>query len=131
MKLRIILAIVAVFVCWTILDYVIHGILLGSAYEETEHLWRPMEQMKMGLMRVVSIISAGIFVLIYSLFFKQRNMKTALLYSVLYGFGYGISVGYGSFSVMPIPYLMAFIWCWGTFIQFVVAGVLVGLIIKN
>ena len=42
---RNLLAIVAVFVVWSILDYLIHGMLLQSSYEATANLWRPMEEM--------------------------------------------------------------------------------------
>ena len=42
---RNLLAIIAVFVVWSILDFLIHGMLLQSSYEATANLWRPMEEM--------------------------------------------------------------------------------------
>ena len=38
---RIVLAVVAVFVAWSALDFVIHGLILASSYEATARLWRP------------------------------------------------------------------------------------------
>jgi hypothetical protein len=37
-------------------------------------------------------------------------------------------MGYGTFSVMPIPYQMAFIWYCGTVVEGAVTGLIVGAI---
>jgi hypothetical protein len=47
---RAFFAVVAVSIVWSIVDFVIHGIILGNAYQETATLWRPMEQMKHGVL---------------------------------------------------------------------------------
>jgi len=49
----------------------------------------------------------------------------------LYGAGYGISMGYGSYSFMPIPYSLALIWFLGTVVELTIGGVLLGLIVKE
>ena len=41
---RTLLAVLAVFVMWSVLDFVIHGLILGSIYMATPHLWRPMHE---------------------------------------------------------------------------------------
>jgi hypothetical protein len=124
-----VITIIAVFVLWSILDFVIHGVLLSEAYKATADLWRPMAEMKMGLMRIVTLITAIAFVLIYALFINEKNMITALKYGILFGIAMGISMGYGSYTVMPIPYKMAFIWFWGTLIEAILGGLITGLII--
>jgi len=62
---RCILAMIAVFVSWSVLDFVIHGVLLKSTYEATVEMWRPEKEMKMGLMSVVTLIAAIAFTSIY------------------------------------------------------------------
>ena len=126
-----IIVIIAVFILWSILDFVIHGVLLSEAYKATAELWRPMEEMKMGLMRIVVLISAIAFVLIYTLFINEKNVKTALKYGILFGVAMGISMGYGTYSVMAIPYNMAFTWFWGTLIEAALGGLVMGLIIRD
>ncbi len=128
---RTVLAIIAVFVLWSALDFIIHGLILNTAYEATADLWRPMEEMKMGLMRIVVLISSICFVLIYALFFSEKGIGTAVKYGLLFGLGTGISFGYGSYSVMPIPYKMAFVWFVGSLVETVSAGLVIGLIIKK
>ncbi len=119
------------FVLWSALDFIIHGLILNTAYEATADLWRPMEEMKMGLMRIVVLISSICFVLIYALFFSEKGIGTAVKYGLLFGLGTGISFGYGSYSVMPIPYKMAFVWFVGSLVETVSAGLVIGLIIKK
>jgi hypothetical protein len=52
---RAFFAVVAVSIVWSIVDFVIHGIILGNAYQETATLWRPMEQMKHGVLFGVAV----------------------------------------------------------------------------
>lgn len=128
---KTVLAIIALFILWSILDFVIHGVLLTEAYKATAELWRPMEEMKMGLMRIVVLISAITFVLIYTLFFREKNMKTALKYGLLFGLGAGVSLGYGSYSVMPMPYSMAFTWFLGVLIEATLGGLVIGVMLRD
>lgn len=128
---RIMLGIVTVYVAWSVLDFIIHGVILRSSYEATTNLWRPMDEMKMGLMYLVRLISAGMFVSIYASFFKERTPATGLKYGLLFGIGVGAGIGYGTYSVMPIPYLMALVWFLGTIVEAAVGGILIGLIIPN
>ena len=50
MKKQISLATLAVFITWSVMDYLIHGVLLSSIYQQTASLWRPMADMKPVLM---------------------------------------------------------------------------------
>ncbi|MEK7706336.1 MAG: hypothetical protein AAB426_15350, partial [Myxococcota bacterium] len=108
--LRASIAIVAVFVTWSLLDFVIHSLMLGSVYAATPELWRPMGEMKMGLMYATVLIAAAAFVAIYARFVSPKSLGTATLYGLVFGIGTGISMGYGSYSVMPIPYTLAIGW---------------------
>ena len=108
---KLLLATLGVFLAWSAMDFVIHGWILRSPYAATASLWRPMGEMKMALMYFTVLISALAFVLIYSLFFSRKGIFTGLAYGLLFGIGTGLPMGYGSYSVMPIPYFMAFTWC--------------------
>ena len=124
-------AVLAVFVSWSILDIIIHGVLLGKTYAQQPQLWRAQPDMKMWLIYVVTLLSAIVFVEIYQRLISQKSLKNALTYGILFGFGAGVSMGYGTYSVQPIPYYMAFVWFIGTWIEALVAGILVGYLIKE
>ncbi len=130
MNKRILLSGLAVFILWALLDFVIHGLILRSAYASTPSLWRPMAEMKMGLMYVTVFIAAMAFASLYG-FVGNKNLRTGLKFGLLYGIGVGVGMGYGTYSVMPIPYYMALTWFLGTVVEATLAGLLVGKMISD
>lgn len=131
MARKLVLSSLVVFIVWSILDFLIHGVLLQSAYQSTMQLWRPMPEMKTGLMYLVTLISALVFVTIYVRLISPKTMKNGFYYGLLFGLGAGISMGYGTYSVQPIPYMMALTWFLGTIVEGIAAGVLTALIVKE
>ncbi|MBI9092417.1 MAG: hypothetical protein JEZ12_24640 [Desulfobacterium sp.] len=128
---RILLAVVIVFVTWSVLDFILHGLLLSSTYEATSSLWRPMDQMNMPLMYFVTLVFTVCFVMIYALWVEQKSIKSGIQFGALFGLATGFSMGFGSYSYMPIPYALAWSWFIGTWIETVVAGAIVGWIMKS
>ncbi len=128
---KAVLAILVVFILWTLLDFVIHEVILGSAYQATAALWRPIEEMKMWLFYFSVLISSIVFVFIYARYFAKRGIGTGIQYGLLYGLAAGISIGYGTYAVMPIPYYMALTWFLGTEVETILGGILTALIIRE
>lgn len=128
---RAILAVAAVFIAWSILDFVIHGLLLGPTYEATANLWRPMEEMKMSLMHLVNLVYTICFVAIYGFVVSEKSFPMGIKYGALYGLATGISMGFGTYCVQPIPVHLAWTWLIGTFVECIVAGALIGAILKS
>ena len=131
MAKRVFLAVVAVFICWVVVDFVVHGIVLPASYTATAALWRPMAEMKLGLTYLVTFLSCLVFVLIYALFFGKKGPGPGLAYGALFGFGAGVSMGYGSFAAMPIPYTMALAWFLGTLVKGIIGGAVVGVVVRG
>jgi len=125
------IAIVVIFLAWSLLDFVIHGLLLQATYEATADLWRPMEEMNMTLMYIVTLAYTVCFVAIYDVFVSQKSVATGIKYGALFGLAAGISMGFGSYTFMPIPWSLALSWFTGTLVESIVAGALVGAIIKQ
>lgn len=128
---RPLLAILAVFLTWRVLGFIIHGLILGRTYQATAELWRPMEEISTGLMGLVSLVCSIVFVTIYARYFARKGIKTGIEYGLLFGLATGISMGYGTYAVMPIPYHMALVWFLGTLAETTLAGLLLGLIIEK
>jgi len=131
MTKRTIWAVVAVFISWSILDFILHGLLLRSTYEATANLWRPMDQMNMPLMYLVTLVFSTCFVLIYSHMVGQKSVASGIRFGVLFGLATGISMGFGSYSMMPIPLTLAWSWFVGSWIEAIAAGAIAGVIIKS
>ena len=128
---RIILAILAIFVTWSVIDFIMHGLILSTAYHATAQLWRPMDEMNMGLIYLTVLVFSAVFVCIYALFFGKKGSWRAMIYGLLLGIGVGISFAYGTYAVMPIPYYMALTWFVGTIVETTLGGLLLGLIIRK
>ncbi len=128
---RIIIAVVAVFATLAILDYIIHVIILSSSYEATAHLWRGPEEMNLWAMNLSTLVFSIIFVYIYARFFAKKGMDTGVIYGLLFGLAMGTSMGIGSYSVMPIPCNMALTWFLGCIVEITLAGLWLGLIVKE
>ena len=123
-------AVIVVLVLWQALDFVMHQVILAPTYEATAHLWRRMEEMKLGLMVVVSIVSAACFVGIYTFLVRPKSAARGLAYGLIYGVAGGIGMGLGSYTYMDIPSRLALVWLLGTLVQMILAGLLVGLIVR-
>ena len=131
MAKRTIWAVVSVFIVWSILDFILHGFLLRSTYEATANLWRPMDQMNMPLMYFVTLVFTVCFVLIYGLLVGQKSLASGIRFGTLFGLATGISMGFGSYSYMPIPLTLAWSWFFGSWIEAITAGAIVGAIMKS
>lgn len=131
MAKRLLISVGAVFIVWSVMDFVIHGVLLGGWYQETASMWRPEAEMKYYLMHIITLVYSFTFVYIYDAFFSQKNMTIGLKYGAISGFGLGMWQGYGSYAFMPIPYKLAFAWFAGAFVELIVAGLIVGLLCKE
>jgi hypothetical protein len=131
MAKRILLAVVAVLIAWFIMNSILHGVLLRPTYEATANLWRPMDQMNMPLIYFVTLVFSACFVLIYGFLVGQKSLLSGIKFGVLFGLASGTTMGFGSYSYMPIPLTLAWSWFFGSWIEAIVAGAIVGAIIKS
>jgi hypothetical protein len=128
---RFVLAVIAVFAVWSVIDFVLHNIILQSAYQETAHLWRPMEEMKIGLMHLVTLVAVVCFVAVYTFFIQPKKLSTGMYYGLIFGLGGGISMGLGTYSFLPMPLFLGLVWFLGFVIETVIGGLIMALIIKE
>lgn len=124
-------SVIVVFIIWSILDFLIHSVMLQSTYQDTAHLWRPMDEMKMPLMSLVTFIFSICFVCIYSYLIEPKSLQSGIKYGVIFGIATGTSMGFGSYCYMPIPLSLAFSWFFASVVELSLAGLIVGLVIKT
>jgi hypothetical protein len=131
MARKFILAVIAVFIAWSILDFIIHGVFLQSTYQATAQLWRPMEQMKIGLMYLVTFVGAISFVGLYTVLVLPKSVASGLKYGLLFGIATGFPMGFGTYSFMPVPLNLASTWFIGSLVETTLGGLIIGAIIKD
>ncbi|MGB2566791.1 MAG: hypothetical protein ACPIB1_10150, partial [Porticoccaceae bacterium] len=111
------LATVAVFVLWSVIDFIVHGVLLHSAYQETMHLWRPEDQMHALLMSAVTLFFSLTLMFTYAHYVVPKSLATGLGFGAVLGIGVGTLTGLGSFAYMPIPLYLAAAWYLVNFVK--------------
>lgn len=131
MNRRMLLAIVAVFITWSILDFIIHGLLLQSTYEATASLWRPVDEIKFLFAYAITFASNIFFVVMYQRVITNKSLKSGITFGIGFGFAAGILLGLGSYPYMPIPLMLAISWFVATLFQFIAAGAITGAIVKS
>ncbi len=121
---------IAIFVAWEVLDFVIHGLILGATYAGLTGVFRPPGEMKMGLMALATLIGALTFAAVYAWLVNPKSVAAGVKYGLVWGFGSGVMMGYGTYSSMPVPYVLALVWFLGSWFEFTLAGLLAGAIIR-
>ena len=129
--LRVILAVVAVFIAWAATDFLVHGLYLGKEYGKYPDLFLSQEAMRVALLQLVVLAHAAVFVKIYSWLISPKSILTGIIFGLLWGVGHGVGMGYGTYATMPVPLNMASTWCLLSIVQGVLAGVIVASIIRR
>ncbi len=80
---------------------------------------------------VTTFLSTLGFVYIYYKLVSNKSAFRGVWYGLVYGFAVGVGMGYGTYGMFPIPYIMAFSWFLGCIVEYGIAGWLAGLIIKE
>lgn len=127
---KLILCSITIFIVWTIIDFLVHGLYLKEYYLQTADLWRPQGEAKMFLNAVVVLIGSAIFTMIYLFLVSKKSIGRALLFGLLVGISAGISMGYGFYAFSPIPYHMAATWFLVNVGEGIIGGIILAVMAK-
>jgi len=128
---QVLVSVLAIFITWLILDFLLHRLLLRSTYDATSGLWRPENQMNIPLIYFVMFVLIISFVLIYGFLIDQKSLASGIRFGAIFGLAIGVSVGFGTYIHMPIPLILAWGWFLGGWIKALTAGAIVGVLIKQ
>ena len=128
---RLLLSGLAILIAWTVIDLLMHRLLLRPMYEENPGLWRPFEQLNVVLIYVVTFTLIGIFVATYRLLVKPQSLGRGVLFGTFLGVALGIGVGLGTYIHMPIPLALAWGWLIGGLLKGIAAGGILGALIRE
>ncbi len=128
---KYLLAVIVVFVAIEIMDFLLHGLILGGIYKETADIWRKDMDKFMWVMYVATFLQTISFVYIYYKLINPKSSFKGVWYGLTYGFAAGVGMGYATYVIFPIPYSLAVSWFAGAIVIYGIAGWLTGLIIKE
>jgi hypothetical protein len=128
---RLLASSLLILLVWTMLDVLLHRFLLRQMYEDNPSLWRPFDQMNVGLIYTVTFTLIGTFVVTYWLFVRPKSLTAGIGLGAFIGLALGISAGLGTYIHMPIPKALAWGWLIGGWLKGIAAGAIVGAMMKE
>lgn len=128
MNKRFWIGVVVVFVAMEVLMFLIHGVILSSAYQATQSLWRPDMQSLMWVYHVLSIIGAFFFTLIFSKGYEGKGAPEGVRYGLYVGIWMSSGMAYGSYAMINMPYSLALQWFIYGVIEYLIYGILLAVV---
>ncbi len=125
---KVLIGAAAVFITISVLDYLIHGVLLASAYKETAGIWRPDMESKMWIFSLVSLIGSFFFSLIFSKGYEGKGIMEGVRYGAYIGIWMSTGMAYGTYGMIAIPYTMALQWFLYGIVEWIACGVVLSLV---
>ncbi|MDY6933809.1 MAG: hypothetical protein SVZ03_06255 [Spirochaetota bacterium] len=127
---RYILASIAVFFTFQIVDSIFQFLILSSIYETLEHVWRPDMMQKMWIFLATSFVFSFLFVYIFSKGYEGKGVAEGVRYGLLIGLLMYIGGMFNQYVVYPIPFSLALQWFVYGLIDTTACGVVAALIYK-
>lgn len=127
---RFVAASLAVFLVSQILEFLIHGVILKATYDSLKHLWRPDMESKMWIMYLVGFITSFLFTYIFVKGYENKGILEGVRFGVIIGLFTSIPMAYGTYAMIPIPYLLASHWFIYGMAETVAMGIVVALVYK-
>lgn len=129
--IRLIIAVLATMVLFTLTNYAIHEVYLQPDYLATAANWRERSVMEalMHYMIIGNVMISLALVLIYTQF-ARHNVLSGMLFGLFMGLIFaGNSLG--MYAIMPVGFDLIIKWMITGILQMVLIGTLVGLIYKR
>lgn len=131
MLMRSLLSGIAILVAWTVIDTLLHNLLLRSMYDENPGFWRPFDQMNLALIYIATFTLIAVFIATYRLLVRPKSVAQGIRLGALIGLALGTASGFGTYIHMPIPFALACGWFIGGWLKGIVAGAIVGAIVPE
>ena len=119
---------VVVFVAMEVLMFLIHGVILSSAYQATQSVWRPDMQSLMWVYHVLAVIGAFFFTFIFSKGYEGKGVPEGVRYGLYVGIWMSSGMAYGSYAMINIPYSLALQWFIYVVIEYLIYGILLAVV---
>jgi hypothetical protein len=120
---RFIITVIAVFLCFWILDFIIHFIILGPTYQDYKELWRPDMMSKVWIMYISSFVLSLLFVYIFTKGYEGKGLREGIRYGLIIGLLFNGVGAFNQYAVYPISFSLAVKWFVYGMIEFIICGV--------
>jgi len=127
---KMVLASLAVFGAFEVMDYIIHGVILSPVYAQLAHLWRQDMMSKMWLMALSTLVMSVMFVYIFIKGYENKGIAEGLRFGIVAGLFMNVIGMFSQYVMYPIPFSLAVKWFIFGMLEFIIAGIVAALIYK-
>lgn len=113
---RFLFAAVGAFVFVFLYEFIVHGFLMVSQYEQTATVWRPQEESSMAIM----LLSQFLFGVAVAFFYPIVGPDTECKKAIPFGIGLGLVMAMpqiATYNYLPIPLTLSLLWAVIVFIK--------------
>ncbi len=124
------IAFIVIFILWNVLDFIVHGVILSSAYqsEDVMKLMRPDMQSKMWIFYITTLIMSFAFTWIFSKGYEGKGLAEGVRYGVFVGLLMATPMAYSSYAMYPLPYSLVLQWFIYGMIHYIILGIVIALV---
>ena len=127
---RYLAASLTVFAATMILGYIVHGVILEPTYRSLHGIWRTDMQSKIWIQWVVGLLISLLATYIFTKGYEAKGILEGVRFGLIIGLFASIPAAYGTYMIIPIPYLLALEWfLYGTG-QWIIVGAVMAAVYK-
>jgi hypothetical protein len=127
---RFIIAGIAVFVAFEVMNIIIHSVILMGTYVSLREIWRPDMAGKLWIMYLADLVFAFLFTYIFIKGYENRGWIEGLRYWIWIGILVSVVGSFIQYVIYPIPLSLAIQWAIYGFMQIVICGIIAALIYR-
>jgi len=120
----------AIFLIFTVCDFIIHSVILGDYYMSMTGIWRPEMMSFMWIMHLCTFIFSFLLIFIFIKGYEDRGIMEGVRFGIMM---FLITTGIGAayqYILYPLPFALVLQWfCYGL-VEFIIAGTAAALIYK-
>jgi hypothetical protein len=128
---RLLSAGILILLVWSLVDVLLHRLVLAPLYAANPSLWRSFGEMNVAAIYLVILTLIAVFVGAYKILVRPKSLAAGLLLGAFIGLALGMSSGFGTWIHMPIPLPLAWGWFFGGCLKGLVAGAILGSMIRE
>ena len=121
------MAFIAVFVTGVILNMIIYGVALGSAFRSLP-VWRADMKSLQWIYMVISLVGSFFFTLIFSKGYEGKGIAEGMRYGLYTGIWLSIGMAYGTYGMVAVPYGLTLEWFVLGVLSYIVMGIVASLV---
>lgn len=127
---KMVLASLAVFVAFEIMDYIIHSVILSPVYAQLAYLWRQDMMSKMWLMALSTFVMSVMFVYIFIRGYENKGIAEGVRFGIVAGLFMNFIGMFSQYVMYPIPFSLTLKWFIFGMLEFMIAGIVAAIIYK-